>query len=38
MKKVEGEFNCLGENTDRYKIFSVLITKEVKKVDRNREK
>ena len=34
----EREFNCLRENTEKYKIFSVPITKEVKKIDKNREK
>ena len=34
-KKFEEEFNCLGENTIKYKTFSVIITKKVKKIDKN---
>ena len=34
-KAFEGELNCLGENTEKYKIFSVPITKEVKRIDKN---
>ena len=30
-----GEFNCLGENIDKYKTFSVSIKKEVKRIDKN---
>ena len=31
-KKLEGKLNCLGENTEKYKTFSVAITKEVKRI------
>ena len=31
-KEFEGEFNCLGENTEKYKSFSIAITKEVKRI------
>ena len=34
-KESEGEFNCLGKNTEKYKIFLVPITKEVKRIDKN---
>ena len=37
-KEFEGEFNCLGENTGKYKTFSVPITKEGKKIDKNGKK
>ena len=37
-KKFEGGFSCLGENTENYKIFSVIITKEVKRIRKNGEK
>ena len=30
-KEFEAKFNCLGENTEKYKTFSVPITKKVKK-------
>ena len=36
-KEFEGEFNCLGENTEKYKTFSVPITKEVKRMNKNAE-
>ena len=37
-KEFKGEFNCLEKNTEKkYKTFSVLITKEVKMVDKNGE-
>ena len=36
-KEVEGEFNCLGKNTEKYKSFSVAITKEVKRVGKDGE-
>ena len=36
-KQFEGESNCLGENTEKYKTFSVSITKEVKKIDKSEE-
>ena len=35
VKEFEKEFNRLGENTEKCKIFSVSITKECKKVDKN---
>ena len=28
-KELEGEFSCLGENTEKYKIFSVSVTKKL---------
>ena len=31
----EGQFECLGENAENYKIFSVLIEKEIAKVDKS---
>ena len=34
-KKTEGEFNCLGENTETSKTFSVPITKYVRRIDKN---
>ena len=34
-KEFEGEFECLGENTEKYKTFSVPIEKEVTKIDKN---
>ena len=34
-KDFEGEFNCLGENTEKYKIFSVPITRKVKRINKN---
>ena len=37
-KESEGEFNCPGKNTEKYKTFSVPITKEVKRVDKNENK
>ena len=33
--KFEGQFECLGENTAKYKTFSVLIEKEIRKVDKD---
>ena len=30
-KELEGQFECLAENTEKYKTFSVLIEKEIKK-------
>ena len=36
-KEFEGEFNCLKENTETYKTFSVPITKEVKGISKNGE-
>ena len=32
----EGQFEFLGENTEKYKTFSVAIEKEVTKMDKNR--
>ena len=32
------QFNCLGENTDKYIIFTVRIDKEVTRIDKNGEK
>ena len=37
-KRFQEEFNCLGENTEKYKAFSVPITKEVKRIGKNEEK
>ena len=37
-KELEGEFNYLGENTDKTQTFSVPITKEVKIIGKNGEK
>ena len=34
-KEFEGEFNCLGENTEKYKTFSVPIEKEVTRIAKN---
>ena len=36
-KEFEGQFNCLGKNTNKLKIFSVPITKEVKRIGKNGE-
>ena len=36
-KTFEREFNCLGENTKKYKTISVPITKEVKRIGKNWE-
>ena len=33
-KKFEGKFECLGENTEKYKTFSVPIEKEVTNIDK----
>ena len=33
-KEFEGEFNCLGEITEKYKIFPVPVTKEVNRIDK----
>ena len=35
LNESEGQFECLGENAENYKIFSVLIEKEVAKVDKS---
>ena len=37
-KGFEGECDCLGENTEKNKILSVLITKEVKRIDKIEKK
>ena len=37
-KEFEVESNCLGENTDKYKTSSVLMTKEVKRTDKIEKK
>ena len=34
--KFEGKFECLGENTKKYKKFSIPIEKEVTKIDNDR--
>ena len=34
----EGQFDCLGENTENYKTFSVPIVKEVTKIDKDGNK
>ena len=34
-KKFEGEFECLGENTEKYMTFSVPIKKKIAKKDKN---
>ena len=36
-KEFEGEFNCLGANTEKYKSFSLPVTKEVKRTDKDGE-
>ena len=36
-KEFEGEFNYLGEDTAKYKLFSVSIAKEVKRTGTNGE-
>ena len=33
--KLEGKFECLGKNTEKYKTFFVPTEKEVKKVDKD---
>ena len=38
VKEFKRRFNCLGENTENYKKFSVQITKEVKRIHKNRNK
>ena len=39
MKKLanefKGQFECFGENTEKYKTFSVLIEKQIRKVDKD---
>ena len=34
-KKLEGQFECLGSNTKKYKTFSDLIEKEVQTIDKD---
>ena len=34
-KEFEGQFECLGENTEKYKTFSVPIEKEVTNIDKD---
>ena len=34
-KEFEGEINCSGENTEKYKSFSVPVIKEVKSISKN---
>ena len=34
-KELEGELECLGENTEKYKTYSVPLEKEVIKIDKN---
>ena len=34
-KQFEGEFECLGKNTEKYKTFSIPIEKEVTKIDKD---
>ena len=36
-KECEGQFSCLGENAEKYKTFSVSITKDVQQIDKNGE-
>ena len=33
--RFEGQFECLGKNSEKYKTFSVLIEKEVKNIDKD---
>ena len=33
--RFEGEFTCVGKNTEKYKALAVPITKEVKRIDEN---
>ena len=35
VNQLEGQFECLGENTEKYKTFSVPIDKEVTKIDKD---
>ena len=37
-EEFDGQFNCLGENTEKYITFTVPTEKEVIKVDKNGEK
>ena len=34
--KFEGQFECLGENKEKYKTFSVSVKKEIIKIDKDR--
>ena len=34
-EKFEGQFTCLGKNTQKYIVFSVAITNEVKRIGKN---
>ena len=34
-KKLEGQFECLGENTENYKTFSIPIEKGIKNIDKD---
>ena len=34
-ERIEGKFECLGENTEKYKTFSIPIEKEVTKIDKD---
>ena len=36
-KEFKGEFNCLGENTEKYQTFPVPKSKKVKRINKNRE-
>ena len=36
-KKIQKQFACLGENTEKYKTFSVPIEREVTRIDTNGE-
>ena len=38
LEEFDGQFNCLGENTEKYITFTVPTEKEVIKVDKNGEK
>ena len=33
--KFKGQFECLGENTEKYKSFSVSVEEEIRKVDKD---
>ena len=37
-EEFKNQFTCLGENTEKYIIFTVTIEKEVTRIDKNREK
>ena len=36
-EELEGQFTCLGENTEKYLTFSTQVEKEVKRIGKNRE-